>query len=249
MSLGQYDFDERERRLAWLRILKIVVYVVVVISVGLFSYQYAIERVKGRESKRDQDLQALTQQNAELQVVAQQYLQASRTAEGHARTVEERLGKELPSGDRAKLLKLVDERLAAGIQADRLALLIRNARAPTNCAVGETRHLVAATSARLRTSSRAMGFANGALTLTAEGEPVRDRKGNAEGWYDPAQPVTVKIAPNAKEPTAAGVQEQTVSGVLPLNQTVIVGNHEYHFAFKVGTKSYIDVAVETCDFP
>jgi hypothetical protein len=248
MVLGQYEYEQRQRRLVVLRVAKILVAVVVVASVGMFSYQYAFERVKGRETKREQDIQALTQQVTGLEIAAEQLQQTVRKADARVHELEAKLAHDVPSGDRARLFEALNERLEAGVHPDRLAFVIRNARMPTNCSVTENKRVVVATSARLRSATRTVTVGGGLLTLTAEGEPVRDRSGSSEGWFDPARPVTINISPVAKEQPAV-IPPQQASGVLPLRNSVVTGNREVRLSFKAGARSYIDITVETCDFP
>lgn len=241
MALGRYDYEDRYRRRFWLAVIKTVLLVVFVISVGLFSYQFAIERGKAHDAKRDEAIQSLSRQITELQVIAAQFQQAARNAEARVKELDGRIAAEVPTGERARLLQLLSERMDAGVSADRLAFMIGRARMPTNCAGPETKRFIVA-SPHNRAPARGTTFDGGTITVSAEGEAARDRNGGAEGWFDTARPVSIKIA-------VSGDKETVVSGMLPLRQAVIAGNKEVRLTFNAGSRSYIEAAAETCDFP
>lgn len=241
MSLGRYDYERRYRRRFWTGVFKFVLFAVFTLSVGLFAYQMGIEQFKGRDATLREEVASLSRQKAELELRVGQFQHAARAAEARAQELEARLARELPTGDLAKLLHLVGARLKSGLDAARLAFVIENAQTPRNCQPPESKRFVLATPL-LRSGVRGASFGNGTVTVTGEGQSARDGQGNPESWFDPGQPVTVRI-------TGIGGKEVEATGTLPLHQSLVVDNFEYRFTFSAGARSFVDVTSDRCPFP
>lgn len=225
----------------WTRILKVGVVAAFVLAVALFSYQMGIEQLKGRDASLREEVNALSRQKTELELLASQMQHAARTAEAKLAEAEARLAREIPTGERARLLQLATDRLKGGMDANRLAFVIQNAQAQRNCQQPENKRFVIATPL-MKSGVRAISFANGTITVTGEGQSARDGQGNPESWFDPAQPVTLKI-------TTIGGKETVVSGPLPLHKSVVIDSNEYRFTFAAGSRSFVDVTTDRCPFP
>ncbi len=241
MGFGSYDYDSRYRRRFWSGLLKLLFMVGFVLTASLFSYQMGIEQFQGRDRGLREEVEALSRQKAELELLAGQMNSAARAAESRVAELESRLAREVPSGDRALLLDLVAERLAAGVDPKRLAFVIDKTENPRNCENPENKRFVLATPL-MKTGVRGVGFANGTITVTGEGVSARNSSGNPESWFDPALPVNIKI-------TAIGGRESVVSGVLPLHHSEVAENTEYRFTFAPGARSFVDVTADRCPFP
>jgi hypothetical protein len=86
-------------------------------------------------------------------------------------------------------------------------------------------------------------FADHKVTVTADGQPALDNKGQKESWFDPAQPITVHFAPLAGQAIDA-------SGVVPLQHHMVIGDSEFRFSVDVDkSKGFATVTGERCDFP
>lgn len=225
----------------WTQILKVGVVVAFVLAVALFSYQMGIEQLKGRDASLRDEVNTLSRQRTELELLASQMQHAARTAEAKLAEAEARLSRDVPTGDRARLLQLVTDRLKGGMDANRLAFVIQNAQSQRNCQQPENKRFVIATPL-MKTGVRGVGFANGTITVTGEGVSARDGQGNPESWFDPGQPVTIKII-------AIGGKENVVSGPLPLHKSVVIDSNEYRFTFAAGSRSFVDVTSDRCPFP
>ncbi|HRQ81967.1 MAG TPA: hypothetical protein PKZ97_12715 [Azospirillaceae bacterium] len=241
MALGRYDYERRYRRKIWSGFVKVALAAGVVLTAALFSYQMGVEQLKGRDAALREEVSALSMRNAELELLAQQMKTAARTAESHAREMEGRLAREVPTGERAHILELVTKRLAAGVQADRLAFVIEHAENPRNCKGVENKRFVVATPL-LKPNARGAVFAGGAISITGEGVSARNAQRDPESWYDPGQPVTLKV-------TLMNGKSETVEGLLPLHHNVVSEGVEYRLVLSAGARSYIDVALDRCPFP
>ncbi|MEI6557592.1 MAG: hypothetical protein WCO00_04235, partial [Rhodospirillaceae bacterium] len=109
------------------------------------------------------------------------------------------------------------------------------------CQTPETKRLQPSTQF-YKSPNRSVSFASGTITVVGEGMSVRDTSGNAEGWYDPAQAVTLHITPQ-------GGKEQLITGVLPLHQSVVVDSTEYRFTAVAGSRSFLEVTADRCSYP
>lgn len=242
MGLGRYDYERRYRRRFWTSFAKLALAGGVLLGIGLFSYQMGIEQLKGRDATLREQIETLSRQKAELELLASQMQHAARKADAHVAELEARLQKELPSGKLAELSRLVADRLAAGIDPARLAFVIEQAQNPRNCQSGDSKRIVLSTPL-LKSSTRVASFNNGAVTVTGEGMSAQNAQGQKESWYDPAQPVTLRIGLHGtKEP-------KELSGMLPLHYAVIVDHTEYRITVVPGQRSYAEVTVDRCPAP
>ncbi len=241
MSLGRYDYERRYRRRVWAGFGKFGLLAVLVLGVALFAYQMGIEQLKGRDVTLREENAALSRQKAELELLASQMQHAARTAEARSSELEARLQREVPTGDLAKLSGLVAERLKGGMDSNRLAFVITQAQPPRNCQQPESKRFTLATPL-LKSGNRSAGFGNGTVTVSGEGQSARNAQGAVESWFDPAQPVTIKV-------TAIGGKESVVTGVLPLHHAVVVDSTEYRFTFTAGPRSFVEVTADRCPFP
>lgn len=241
MALGRYDYERRYRRRVWAGVGKFGLLAVVLLGVGLFSYQMGIEQIKGRDTTLREENATLSRQKVELELLASQMQHAARTAEARTADLEARLQREVPTGELAKLAGLVADRLKGGMDPNRLAFVIAQAQPARNCQQVETKRFTL-TTPLLKSGTRSAGFGNGTVTVSGAGQSARNAQGAQESWFDPAQPVTIKVA-------AIGGKETEVSGVLPLHHSMIVDSNEYRFTFAAGSRSFVEVTADRCPFP
>ncbi|CAK0773370.1 MSHA biogenesis protein MshI [Azospirillaceae bacterium] len=241
MTLGRYDANRRYQQRVWGGAVKMVFFLVLLLVDGLFSYQMGVEQFKKRDANMKADVTRLSLQKGELELLAKQLKDAALTAEARAEAVEKRLAREVPTGDLARLVQLANERLTTGVSVERLAFVISAVQNRRNCQASETKRFVPSTPI-YKSPNRSISFANGAITLTGEGQSARDNAGNAEGWYDPSQPVTIRIIP-------LGGKEVVLTGNLPLHHSVVVDNTEYRFVIITGARSFIEATADRCPFP
>ncbi|MBP2298505.1 hypothetical protein [Azospirillum picis] len=241
MTLGRYDYERRYRRRVRAGLIKFVLLTALVLGVGLFAYQMGIEQLKGRDVTLREEIATLSRQKAELELLASQMQHAARTAEARVGELEGRLQREVPTGDLAKLSQLVSDRLKGGLDANRLAFVISQAQTPRNCQPADTKRFTL-TTPLLKGGARGVAFGNGTITVTGEGQSSHDSQGNAESWYDPGQPVTIKI-------TGIGGKSTSVTGVLPLHQSLVVDNSEYRFTIAAAQRSFVEVTADRCAYP
>lgn len=241
MALGRYDYEQRYQRRIWTGFLKAALALGVLLLACLFSYQMGIEQLKGRDAALREEVSGLSLRNEQLELSAQQMKTAAKTAEARLREIEARLARDVPTGDRARLLELATRRIEAGVGIDRLSFVIEHTENQRNCKGVENKRFVLATPL-MKTGARGATFGGGAVSVTGEGVSARNAQKEPENWFDPGQPVSIRIS-------AMGGKTETAEGVLPLHYNMVSEGIEYRFVFSAGSRSYVDVAVDRCPFP
>ena len=143
----------------------------------------------------------------------------------------------------ADLLSLAQRRLGEGLSPARLAFVVDNAREPRACDGDPITKRFLVRTPIYRGGNDAVGFADGLITLTANGEAATDEAGRPEAWFDPAQPIRIQV-------DRAGGEQQVFEGPLPLSFAVVRQNTEYRFAARPGERrGFIQVTEERCPYP
>ncbi|MEQ8967132.1 MAG: hypothetical protein RID91_15040 [Azospirillaceae bacterium] len=236
-----YDYDRRYRRRVWGTITRIGFYVATIAVTALFAYRTGIEQSAERERRLDNRVAELESSLAAAEQNAIRLEAAARTARIQYEELMARFEAEVPRGERRELLNLVSARLEEGVAPDRLAFFVRSAAPPTDCTEAESRRFIAATPT-YDGPNTAIGFADGRITVTGEGENAVSEGGSVQGWYDPAMPVTMAF-------TRIGGEREEVEGKLPLHHTLVLDGAEWRFTATEGDRSMINVAADRCVFP
>lgn len=241
MSYGLYDYDRRYRRRFWARLAKTLIGLGLLVALGAFSYQLGVEQLKSREvtllaelETRGAALRQAEQRIAQLQ-------QAAQTAQVRANELEVLYQRDVPSGDLARLTELAARRLSEGVDPARLAFVLEQTANVRSCTQRETKRFVLPT-ALYKGQNTSVSFAEGAVTVTGEGEAFRNAEGNRESWFDPTRPVTLRFIQAGGETTEA-------TGVLPVMKSVVVGDREFRFTISAGARSFVEVSGDNCRFP
>ncbi len=229
--------QRRSRFLKWLFVL------LALGGLGLFAYmsgQSLSERSLNQALDR---ISQLENQTATLEGRNEDLLNAAATDRRELAALQSRYDADVPKGERQKLLGLVDEQLGKGASLDRLSFLISAADQDEKCdgEPGTKRFLV-------RTPlydgpNASVQFADGALTVTAEGEPAVDEDGRPLAWYDPSKPITLGLAPLGQAP-------QTFGGTLPMHNKIVINGSEYRLTVVAGdSRGFVNVTADRCRFP
>lgn len=237
MSYGFYDPERRYQRRKRRGFFKFLLVVAGLVVLALFSHQMGVEQVKGRDASLREDKEQLSRRKAELELLVRQLQGAARSAEARSAELEQRLAREVPQGDMAKLMRALSERMAAGVTVDRLTFVIAQAQNPRRCQPMDTKRLQPATPVQ-RSGDRAISYGNNSLILLGEAQALKD----TGGAYDPNQPVTLHIIPQ-------GMKEVTTTGLLPLRASVVVENTEFQFTAFSSGRTFIEVRAERCAYP
>ncbi len=143
-------------------------------------------------------------------------------------------------GAEVALLELIRRRRADGVDAERLELVIGAIPLARDCDPGPTTKRLAV--ATPTATGAAAWFAEVSVTVTAAGEPATDADGNPEPWFEPARPITARIA-------RAGAETEERYGRLPLSHSLVVDDVEYLFGLAAGDRGLVEVTFRRCRFP
>lgn len=191
--------------------------------------QIAIHNIDLQQQTKDSE-QTKTELQAKYQTL---YIQYQQLADKYTR--------ELPQGDLAQLTALIKDQLNKGMAAKRLAQIIRSAQPPQNCSEAISKRFILSTPIYKGPES-AVTFADGAITVTGQGEASINSTRSKEAWFDPGKPVNMVFR-------VIGGKKDEKTGLLPLHHTIIVQNREYRFTVSEGPRSFIVVTSDSCDYP
>lgn len=94
-----------------------------------------------------------------------------------------------------------------------------------------------------RNPNDSAAFADRQIMVTASGVSSVDASGRAEGWFDPAKPLTVTF-------TRLGGAETTATGVLPIHHSVVIRDVEYRFVIAPGdARGFVLATADGCAYP
>lgn len=202
-------------------------------------------KAKNDESVRRMRAELLDAENQKLELIA-----AKETAEERVRRMAGTLAQlerdyqqNVPEGDLAELVLAIRERIAAGIDPDRLKFVIGTAAFERKCDKStETQPLLVRTPLSTNLDNT-VGFAKNRVVVSAEGQPMRDDAGVALGFFDPDKPIAIRFL------MISGELER-VSKTLPLTHSVVVDDDEYQIQVLADSRrGYLAVTVRRCDYP
>lgn len=244
MSLGSADRQARARRRLLWGLAKWTVALAGIALAALLAYGTGTQVAERDVARLDERVKTLTEQLQGLQTENAGLRARTRQAQQQAKEWERRYKADMPAGNSKALLDLANSKLAAGVDIARLTLLINAASNPRVCDdKPETKRVQVKTPIGKAGKEATAAFADRKITVTADGQPALDAKGQKESWFDPAQPITVHFAPLAGHAIDA-------SGVVPLQHRMVIGDSEFRFSIDVDErKGFATVTGERCNFP
>jgi hypothetical protein len=243
MSLGLHENRQRRRRRFWWGVTKWALALALILAAGAYSYRIGAqfaerEVVKGKEqiAELNQEVAGLEQQSAALAT------ELAKAREAIA-AWKVRYEREVPTGFVREMMVLVQQKLKAGADEDRLAFLVSAADKPRACDdQPETKRFIVSTELQSGGANDAVSFGARSITVTAAGAAARNANGNLEAWFDPAKPIAVSF-------TALGGETVIAEGTLPLHHSVVAGDDEYRFTALPGARGFLTVTADRCDYP
>lgn len=241
MRYGMSGAERRRRRRRWALAAKTGLFLGLFGGVGVFGYQMGVEQLKAREALLEAELTELQTAKAALEATVSKLQTDVAVAKLRARDFEERYAAEAPQGEARRLLDLAKERLAAGISAERLAFVISSASEPRDCGKPEIKRFIVLTPL-YKGANSSVGFAEGRITITADGPSAKNEQGDAEAWFDAAQPITVRF-------TVIGGDQSKTTGQLPLHHAVMLNDGEYRFSVVEEQRGFVQITAQRCAAP
>lgn len=243
MSLGLHETRLRRRRRFRWAVVKWGITLGAVLAAGIFAYQTGSSLAEREVISLNREIDTLRDKAAELQrqnteLRANEILLEQRLQEAQAR-----YDKDVPSGRLAALLGQLQNKLSDGVTYDRLAFLIASADNPRECEAEPATKRFLVQTPLYSGANDSVSFADGTITVTAQGESAVSEEGKVEAWFDPAKPVTTRF-------TALGGKVSEAAGLLPLHKAVVHGGYEFRFTVvAAGTRGFVQVTGDRCTYP
>lgn len=225
---------ERSKRL-WGFLFKTFVFLIIVGAVAAFAYQVARQLSAEEIADLRGEITTLSTTAEDRQATIETLESDLAEARTSAQTYRQRYEDVAPE-EVQEILAAVRERLDEGLSPERIVFAVSQVQPPKNCTPAETRRFIAKTE-NYDGANTWVRF-NDLVTVTGRGSAGAG--GTAE-WFDPAQPVTITFSP-------IGGDEQTIQGTLPLKHSMVVKGQEYRFVIAPGSRSFIEVTADRCDF-
>jgi hypothetical protein len=241
-SYGTFgETRRRRRREAWWSVIRFMSAVAAVFAVGIYAYQVGVSANQARTAQLESDLARFQHDNLDLRDRIASAGKQSADAVAALESMRQRYAAEIPSDEAAELLGELRKQLAAGVEPERLAMLIEAAGTEDQCQ-GEpvTKRFMPRTPISAGTLSY-VRF-DDRIIVTGEGESARNEAGLAEAWYDPEKPVRLEF-----RTLDGGVT--SVEGIPPFTHQMVVDGKEYRFhAVSTGPR-FLDVTAQACRLP
>jgi regulator of replication initiation timing len=241
MSFSSYDPSRRYRQRSLQRLTSFFSAFIIFGTVFFVGFWF------GRQSSF-QSLQSMQQQVKEtraqrdsLQDIVTELGAKAQTANMRLEQLREEYDETVPEGPVEDLIDLVRKQVEQGMDAERLAFVIRSARPPQNCSEPETRRFVISTPAYTGPDSQVV-IGENAITIKGTGMSAKNEKGDAEAWYDPTKKVALEFV-------AADGRIDKKEDVMPIHHSVVSGAREYRFTVEEGARSFAKVTFDSCDYP
>lgn len=232
------------RRLAAWRLLTLTALGTALVAGMLASYRVGLSQGRTEALRLEADLKAaheFSRAMSERVAAAEQQAEAAIT---RAAQLQQLQRNQAPSPELQRLMSVATAQLGAGLAAERLEFVLRQAAPDRACAKEvDSRRMVVHTP--LSTGSIASaGFADNRIVVTGEGAVARAPDGTAAARYDPAQPVTLRFLRNDGDVA-------TATGRLPLAHAVVLGNTEYRFSIQASQQQpeAVELSAQRCPFP
>ncbi|MDH3920118.1 MAG: hypothetical protein OEU25_18295, partial [Rhodospirillales bacterium] len=212
------------------------------LAAGLFAYETGsiaalqpVNRLEKQVAELSRTLTALQDKNTELSAAAE-------SAQNRETEWQQRYQAEVPTGHSKDLFELIRDRMAAGVEPKRLAFVIEATGNLRSCDRNPTTKRFLVQTPLYKGANDSVSFGGETVTITARGPNATNPEGNAEAWFDPAKPLTVRFTE-----IGGGATEKT--GKLPMHHSVVVRDSEYRFAIQRGPQGFVKVTGERCKFP
>lgn len=240
MSLNLRENQRRHRRQQRLRMAKRLAFLILFGVVGYMAYAAGTDLAERDVTRLEGEVVALSQRLAAADEQAAQSRAEAQEARRQEQEMRQRYDNDVPTGPAKDLLAQIKARLEEGLRPARLQLAIGAAVNEPVCE-GEpvTKRFIVRTPL-YRGPHTSVGFANNAITVTADGQSGVDADDRAHAWFDPAQPVAVSFV-------VLSGQNSEISGVLPLHHSVVADGAEYRFSILAGdSRGFVNVTSDRC---
>ncbi len=212
----------------------------IMVIVCLISYKIGYDSVRSREAAyKEQTLELqkdrgrmeekITSLNSKLQLYKIRYQKLAIKYKDN-----------VPAGDLEHINNLIKKQLDAGMKPERIYSIISSTQPPQNCSRPIVKRFVMATP-KYKGPKSSISFANGAIRILGKGESAVNAEGKPEAWYNAGKEIEITFKKINAKPV-------TKKGLLPIYNSIIVGNKEHRFTIAAGERSFINVTADSCDY-
>jgi hypothetical protein len=242
LSGGHYGGRRRNRAPVTRNVLAWTAALVVISAAGLYAYRTGTALAMRQTEDLRAQVSALTEEVAGLEQTNAGLQNALEGQQARNLSLLEQYRTDVPDEESQEILRLVRGKLAEGVPAQRLSEIVEAAAAEWECASESlTRRFVVQTPTTSG-SNAAVSFAEGTLIVTGTGISELDAQGRPLAWYNPAEPISLSFTPIDGEPT-------NISGLLPLQHSMVIGESIYRFSALAGETSFVNVTGVACAYP
>ena len=236
------DRRRRRRRLQWV-MFKWAIALALITAAGAYAYETGRRLASGEITRLEQTISTLRAQLDASEAANVAAHAAAETAQATARDWQARYERDVARGPSKELFDIIVQKLGAGVEPERLKAVLVATQNRRDCRREAERRLFPVPVQMQSASRLSLKFGKGLVTVVIVGMPARDSAGNAESWFDVAEPVTLRLL-------RSGGPATEVTGALPLTTSMIVGEREYSFRIvPAKSRGNIDVFGESCRFP
>lgn len=241
MSYGLNSYQRKNRQKARMRLLLQGLVLLAVVAFSAFSYSFGERQMSARIAQQMDEVAELKRDRESLHKQVIDLQAADLVNQQKIADLEALYRREIPDEAHAGLVRLMRDRIAAGVTVDRMGIILAAAENPRNCRGREGKRFMLSTPLNQGTNSSAT-FGGGAVTVSGDGQTSTAPDGKAEAWYDPGKPVSMKFR-------LIGGHVSVAEGILPLQHTVIDDTTEYRFTVEAGPRGFVTVTSDLCDYP
>jgi|GEM_PF-475796 len=244
-----YDPSDRYRQRKKHKTMSLLGQVMVVVLSVLFGYWLGGQGEVGEVANWKARSQLLEQEREQLQDALTTLKSSEQTATMKYKQLQDSTQEILGNPALQEIVALARDQLEKGMDAERLAYIVRAGKPPANCTDATIDRFVVSTP-NYDGEASALSIADGAILISGEGRAASgkgDGGDEGEAWYDPKMPVRAKF--NVKHPDADVHKETQKRRALPLYHTIILGDRQYRFTLSEGAKSFVKVTYDSCDYP
>jgi hypothetical protein len=241
MSLGLSDDRNRRRRRQQVfgSLFRWGLALAVGVGVGFYAHDVGKEIAQQQVTELNEQLTEEIEASEKLRSEIAGLHAALRTERDKVAMWRNRYESDVPGETEMPILAAVRERLEAGVSPERIRTVVSIARDDVACEpLGETKRFFVNTEIS-RGANGAVSFANGTITITGDGTAARNANGQPEAWFDPDVPVTVNFS-------HLGGEVSQVTGLLPVHNSMAIGDVEYRFTAVAGARSFVRVTGQKC---
>jgi hypothetical protein len=240
MAFSLQERERRRRRKLWSRIFQIFAFFAMPVATLLIGYGVGLDLDERRVSTLREENERLQLDLSRLQRERAAMIQQVTAAQAASQEWQIRYERDVPLGDRATLMALMDAQLEKGVSVERLGRFIEAAAAQRECAEPSSKRFLLGTDVN-QGQAQFVTFAGGQVTVTGHGTAARNDANLPQGWFDPAQPVTITF-------TKIGGERNEASGLLPLHTSVLLGTSEIRFTITASdeVRGYVEAIAAVC---